>query len=231
LTVVRLHGPALTERFDYLGLLTFVLIGNVTSTVMTADPQKLRFTLLAALGLAPLLTGTVGWAEPASDVSSVETRILCARPGNTILFIRGDQIVEARVDRVTLTSGSLRLKRWGSTLRGRLASQNLELSLGQGHVTGHIADRPILLEVARADTSLNVSGQFGARAISLHLSARVLSGDIGPCSYDLQFRNDEYAGRVSCGAAPAAVSLRVPAALIARSDVELAAMLTAFLAR
>ena len=98
-------------------------------------------------------------------------------------------------------------------------------------VTGRIGGRPILLDVARADQSLTISGQFGARAIALHLNVRALGGDIGPCRYALEFRRDKYLGQVGCGGEPAAVQLRVPAALVARGDVELAAMLTTFMAR
>ena len=90
---------------------------------------------------------------------------------------------------------------------------------------------PSPLPTSRADQSLTISGQFGARAIALHLNVRALGGDIGPCRYALEFRRDRYLGQVGCGGEPAAVQLRVPATLVARGDVELAAMLTTFMAR
>jgi hypothetical protein len=147
------------------------------------------------------------------------------------LLVVGDQVREARVDRVSLAGRALVLKRWGSKLSGRLATQNLELGLNPDQITGRIADRPVQLDVVRADESLTVSGRFGARAISLHLNVRAVTGEIGPCRYNFEFRRKEYAGRVDCGGEPTAVRLRIPAALVARGDVELAAMLTAFLAQ
>jgi hypothetical protein len=78
---------------------------------------------------------------------------------------------------------------------------------------------------------LQVAGRFGSRGIALDLGPRLIAGEVGPCRYDLRLEGDEYLGTVGCGTRPRSARLKLPVALIVRDDVELAAMLTALLAR
>jgi hypothetical protein len=87
------------------------------------------------------------------------------------------------------------------------------------------------MEVGRDVASLNVEGRFGARGISMQLSPSSVTAEVGPCRYALKFQHNEYAGHVGCGGEPEPVHMRVPASLVARSDVELAALFTSLLAR
>ena len=180
--------------------------------------------------VAACLAVSAAKAEPPRDVSSVDARVLAAAPGDTILFIRGDQISTARVDRVSLTGRRVRLLRSGSKVRGSISSADLAFELESDRVNGNVAGRRVALDVARAEGGLTISGQFGSRAIMLQLSVHALNGDIGPCHYELASHGNDYSGQVACGGLPARVQLRFPSALTARGDVELAAMLTAFLA-
>ena len=107
----------------------------------------------------------------------------------------------------------------------------MELELQAARITGRIGTRDIVLDVGRADRALSVRGKFGARAVSEDLAPTGVTAEVGPCRYDLKFQHMEYSGQVGCGAEPEAVHLRVPAALVARSDVEIAALFTALLAR
>lgn len=200
---------------------------------LDADPRGWRRTptTVACAALLALAAPTAARGDSPTELSSVETRVLAAQPGDTILFILGNQITEVRVNREALLGRTVRLRRSGAKMRGRLASEDVEMSLGPSQVTGQIAGRPIALDVARAEGRLTVAGRFGARAVSLRFSLRAVDGEIGPCRYDLAFRRDQYIGRLACGGEPTAVQLRVPTTLVARGDVELAAMLTAFLAR
>ena len=107
----------------------------------------------------------------------------------------------------------------------------MELELQAARIIGRIGARDIVLDVGRSEGALKVRGKFGARAVSEDLAPTGVTAEIGPCRYDLKFQHMEYWGQVGCGAQPEGVRLRVPAALVARSDVEIAALFTALLAR
>jgi hypothetical protein len=169
--------------------------------------------------------------KPPAELSSVEGRALAAQPGDSLLLIVGDRITVARVDRAGVWCRDVRLRLDGERLRGRVSGQNVELDMSDGRVSGKIAAQAVSLLVARADGALRVTGRFGARAIDEELTPRAISAEIGPCRYELRLGRNEYGGQVSCGGQPEGVRLRVPATLAARGDVELAALLTAILAR
>jgi len=167
---------------------------------------------------------------PAAGVS-VENRLLAAEPGQTMSFAVGDRDEVARVDRDGFTSPDIELRRSPNRLRGHVGAESAELVLGPGRITGQIGDSPVSLDVLRSGNRLRIEGQFGSRAIALDIRPGAVAGMAGPCLYDLTLQGAGYRGRVTCGAAPKPVRLRVAAAFVAQSDVEIAAILTALLAR
>jgi hypothetical protein len=191
--------------------------------------------LAALLGVVlptlPTSTTRAEDAKPPREVSSVEERALAARPGDSLFLIVGDRITVARIDRACVTSRGVRLELAGTHVRGELGGQRVALELGPRRVEGHVGERDVSMDVARGDAALNVEGRFGARGISLHLSPASVIAEVGPCRYALKFQHNEYQGQVGCGGDPVGVRLRVPASLVARGDVELAALFTSLLAR
>jgi hypothetical protein len=186
------------------------------------------------LTFAAVLWSTVsdaGEPQPPVDVSSVADRVLAAQPGDSLLLVVGDRITTARVDRAGMTSRGVSLKFAGTRLRGQVGGQRVQLEMRGAHINGEIGTLEVSLDVSRLEGALNVTGRFGARAVAEELTPGAVTADIGPCRYVLKFQHMEYAGQVSCGGQPEPVHLRVPAALVARSDVELAALFTALLSR
>jgi hypothetical protein len=214
------------------------LLAAAEGRVVLTDKQPFRVRRLLALALAASAAGGVvsaaraGESQPPVEVSSVEDRVLAARPGDALLFIVGDRITTARVDRSGIVSRNVSLHLAGTRLRGQVGGQSVQLDLGGARITGTIGSSEVSLQITRSDGGvLKVVGRFGARAISEDLSPGAVTAEIGPCRYALKFQHDEYAGQVGCGGRPEAVHLRVPAALVARGDVELAGLFTALLAR
>jgi hypothetical protein len=168
---------------------------------------------------------------PPRQVSSVADRALAGQPGDTLFLMVGDRITLARVDRAGITSQTVRLRLAGTQLHGKVGGQLVTLDLGERRIEGHIGSREVSLDVSRGKTGIEVSGRFGARGITQSLSPTAVTAEVGPCRYELTFKGREYVGQVGCGGEPVGVQLRVPAALVARGDVELAALFTAMLAR
>jgi len=183
--------------------------------------------LIAALGTSP----AVAEIDAPIEVSSVADRALSARPGESLLLVVGDRITTARVDRAGISSRGLSLRLSGNKMRGEVGGQRVDIELAGARITGRIGAFEIALEVGRVDGALNVKGHFGARSASEALSPTAVTAEVGPCRYELKFQHQEYAGQVECGGQPEPVHLRVPAALIARRDIEIAALFTALLAR
>jgi hypothetical protein len=170
-------------------------------------------------------------SRPPLDVSSVADRVLAAQPGDALLFVVGDRITTARVDRTGLTSRGVSLRLAGTRMRGQVGGQRVQLEMRGGHISGEIGAVAVALDVVRADGALKITGRFGTRAVAEDLTPGQVTAEVGPCRYVLKFRQREYLGEVGCGGQPEPVQLRVPATLVARGDVELAAMFTALLSR
>ncbi len=169
--------------------------------------------------------------KPPLEVSSVADRVLAARPGDALFLVVGDRIITARVDRSGMSSRGVNLRFVGDRLRGQVGGQHVDLELRSERIQGKIGTLEVALEVGRSEGALKVTGRFGARAVSEDLTPGTVTAEVGPCRYVLKFQHMEYAGQVGCGGQPEPVHLRVPATLVARSDVELAALFTALLSR
>ena len=172
-----------------------------------------------------------GELQPPLEVSSVGARVLAARPGDSLFLVIGDRITTARIDRAGVTSRAVNLRLSGDRIRGRVGGQNVDLVMRGERIDGHIGAREVSLEVGRSAGALKVNGRFGARAVSEELAPSAITAEVGPCRYMLKFQRNEYSGQVGCGGQPEGVRLTVPAALVARRDVELAALFTALLSR
>ena len=185
------------------------------------------FALATLMGALP----EAGEIKPPLEVSSVADRVLAARPGDSLFLVVGDRIITARVDRSGMSSRGVTLRFFGDRLRGQVGGQHVDLELRSERIQGKIGSLEVALEVGRSEGALKVTGRFGARAVSEDLTPGAVTAEVGPCRFVLKFQHMEYAGQVGCGGQPEPVHLRVPATLVARSDVELAALFTALLSR
>jgi hypothetical protein len=211
---------------------------DVESVDQPAPPRAVRAVAIMRLPVGAVVAASLcalpaaaGDLQAPIEVSSVADRALSARPGDSLLLVVGDRITTARVDRGGISTRGLSLRLIGDKLRGEVGKQRVEVELRGSRISGHIGTREIALEVSRSEGALKVTGQFGARAVSEALTPNEVTAEVGPCRYILKFQKMEYAGQIGCGGQPEPVHLRVPAALIARRDVEIAALFTALLAR
>jgi hypothetical protein len=180
-----------------------------------------------AVGLL-VVSSAARTAEPAVSVAN---RLLAAQPGDDLLIEIGDSDDVARIDRDALSSGTVDLRKSPGRLVGHVGVESAELVLEPRRVLGQIGDRNVSLDVLRSTQQMRITGTFGARAVDLTVSPSAIGGQVGPCSYRLSLQRDQYSGQVECGGGPEPVILRFPVAFVARDDEEIAAMLTALLAR
>jgi hypothetical protein len=203
----------------------------------------LRWSALAVVFVVVVVggSGTVSFGQAqaqapapapvAAPPVSPSRRTLAAQPGDALLLTVGDDASVAHVDRDGLTSQSVDLHRSGTGLEGHVGVASVSLGFGPGRITGQIGDDPVALDVVRVPGALHVMGRFGIRRVAFELAPQVVGGDLGSCFYSLRLQTTDYAGDVTCGGQPQPVQLQIPVALIERSDVELAALLVAVLAR
>ena len=181
--------------------------------------------------LLPAMVARADEPRPPLQVSSVSERALSSRPGDSLLLIVGDRITVARIDRLGVSSRGVHLQLVGTHVHGEVGGQRVTLDLGERRIEGQVGAKEVVLDVSREGTAVKVSGRFGARGVAQALSPTSVTAEIGPCRYFLSFQHNEYAGQVGCGGDPEPVHMRVPASLVARGDVELAALFTSLLAR
>ena len=186
--------------------------------------------ILRSLMVVVAIVATAPTAAPRST-SSVETRLLASEPGESMLFAVGDDAQSFHVWREGITGVAVNLRRSPGHLSGNVGSEPVDLVLASPRISGTIGDHAVSLDVLRSDNQMRIVGHFGARAIALDVQMGRIDGDVGPCSYRLPLKSGRYRGQIACGGEPEPVRLDIPVALVARSDVELAAMLTAVLAR
>jgi hypothetical protein len=180
--------------------------------------------------LAGIVLLAVGWAQSSSLVGPAN-RFLSAAPGETLQYSTGDDVHVARVTREGMTSGDVVLRRSGDGLRGVVGAEPVALSVDPRRLAGTIGDARIALDVVRSPGRMEVVGHFGTRSVALDLRPDLIEGQVGPCWYRMPLERGAYSGRVACGGAAEPVRLTVPVSLLARPDGEIAAMVTALLAR
>lgn len=202
--------------------------GSVTVFKSRGVPIRARgFTRISACAIF-LASLPLGAAAPTS---SIATRVLASRPGGTLSFTVGDDVRVFEVSRDALVGDDVELRRYPGHLRGRVGSEPVDLALAPPRITGQLGDHAVSLDMIPVTDGIQVAGRFGAREVVLHVRMQGIDGATGPCAYHLKPMQSRYQGDISCGGEPEQVQLEVPVALVARSDVEVAAMLVAVLAR
>lgn len=184
---------------------------------------RLMFIVVAlAVGRPALAAGS-----PASS----DAPLLASTPNQPLTFTIGDKAQVADVTRDGLVDANVSLRVSPGRLHGHVGADPVDLRLEPRRVAGTLGDQPVGLDVIRSGRTLEVAGTFGARSVAMDIAHDGVEAQIGPCDYHLRLSVERYRGFVTCGGGPASVDLIVPVALVARDDRELAAMLTALLAR
>jgi hypothetical protein len=188
---------------------------------------------IGVVGTAVLISAAALGGGAVRAQSSIENRLLAAEPGRTLTVRIGDNVQTAQVSHEQISSVPVDLRRADDRLSGRVGDQDVDLVLEYHHVSGDVGGQPVSLDVLpREPRALTIAGRFGSRSVALEIKPAGVVGAVGPCSYRATVRGGAaYVGQVACGGPSQALELRFPAVFVARSDVELAATLTAILAR
>ncbi|HVV53121.1 MAG TPA: hypothetical protein VHO06_25915 [Polyangia bacterium] len=177
------------------------------------------------------VTLTLGLWLSAGGAGFAQVPVLASRPGQTLTFSVGDSTRVADVTREGFSADGVVVQRAPGRLRGEVGVEPLNVELEPQRVAGTLGDHRVSLDVLRARDGLQIVGSFGARSIAIEVRPSGIHGQVGPCWYSLTRAGADYRGNVSCGGPAEMVDLKVPVSFVARDDRELAAMLTALLAR
>ncbi len=137
----------------------------------------------------------------------------------------------ADVTREGLSTKDVSLSLSPGHMQGVVGVESVDFRFEPKRLEGQIGDRRIALDVLRSPDGLQVVGTFGERSVAMEVRPSGIQAQIGPCWYSLPLITGSYRGSVSCGAHLEPVTLTVPVALVARDDLEIAAMLTSLFAR
>jgi hypothetical protein len=119
----------------------------------------------------------------------------------------------------------------GDRLVGAYRNHDVELRAAGDRVRGHIGATAISFRVARTGQGFRMHGGEGESPIDLLIGPEQISGELGGCRFTLNAADDAYKGTRRCepSAYPAAVTVRLPAALEGVAAARLAALLTLLL--
>lgn len=156
---------------------------------------------------------------------------MASSPGQTLTFTVGDRVRIADVTREGLSTKDVSLRLFPGHMQGVVGVASVDFRFEPQRLEGQLGDRQIALDVLRSHNGLEVVGTFGERSVAMEVRPTGIQAQIGPCSYSLPLISGSYQGSVTCGAHLEPVTLTVPVALVARDDLEIAAMLTSLFAR
>ena len=189
----------------------------------------------ATVSLSVMMAGaaTPGLSRAATVSSSTLPRepLLASSPGQTLSFTVGDRVRLANVTRDGLSTEDVSLRLFPGHMRGEVGVESVDFRFEPKRLEGQIGTHRIGLDVLRSGQELQVMGTFGERSVGMEVRLSGIHAQIGPCFYSLPLMLGSYRGYVTCGGQAVPVTLTVPAALVARGDLEIAAMLTALFAR
>ena len=185
------------------------------------------------LSLVLAVAASVGLARAAIVSPSTSDRgpLLASSPGNTLTFTVGDRVRIADVTREGLSTKDVSLRLFPGHMQGVVGVESVDFRFEPQRLEGQIGNRRIALDVLRSTNGLQVVGTFGERSVAMEVRLSGIHAQIGPCWYSLPLITGSYQGSVTCGAQLEPVTLTVPVALVARDDLEIAAMLTSLFAR
>lgn len=112
------------------------------------------------------------------------------------------------------------LHRSDRRLEGNHLGRELKATLGDRLVEGSVGGKTIHLELGREDQATSVHGLYQGQETALRIDEQRLSGNVGPCTYDLKKSEGRYRGTSSCGSAPAETTLVVPEMLLEKPESE-----------
>ncbi len=111
------------------------------------------------------------------------------------------QDISVRISPESAVGPGVQLVRDDDAVRGRAAGQSVYLRIvkGKGELDGLVGSQPAWISTAsRKGSSPRLEGTFGGGTLELDVSAKELSGTVGPCTYDLDFKDEAYQGVRVC---------------------------------
>jgi hypothetical protein len=109
--------------------------------------------------------------------------------------------VSVRISPESAVGPGVQLVRDSGAVRGRAAGQSVYLRIvkGKGELDGLVGSQPAWISSAsKKGSSLRLEGTFSDGTLELDINAKELSGTVGPCTYDLDFKDEAYQGIRVC---------------------------------
>jgi hypothetical protein len=156
-----------------------------------------------SLGVLLLCLGTAAGAQEA-EAPRAEEQEPEAPEQDEEQFLRvqtAKRDVSVRISPESAVGPSVQLVRDSGAVRGRAAGQSVYLRIekGMGELDGLVGSQPAWISSAsQKGSSLRLEGTFGGGTLKLGVSEKELSGTVGPCTYDLDFKDEAYQGVRVC---------------------------------
>ena len=157
-----------------------------------------------SLGVLLLCLGTAAGARgpEAPPAPEQEPEEAAERGEGQFLRVQtAKQDVSVRISSESAVGPGVQLVRDEGAVRGRAAGQSvyLRIAKGKGELDGLVGSEPAWISSAsKKGSSLRLEGTFGGGTLALDVSAKELTGTVGPCTYDLDFKDEAYQGVRVC---------------------------------
>jgi hypothetical protein len=173
-----------------------------------------------ALGVSLLALGTEGRAQEVPPGQARQEQAQGQQEDGTYLTLRTpNQEVTLQVTRTFIIGPDIQLVRDldEDIVQGRAQGRSVFLTAVESEVEGLVGSMPALITFSRERRGqpLRLEGNIAGSPIQLRIEQNALTGTLGPCTYDLERKGNEYRGiRVCAGSTRQDVSLTLPPGLL-----------------
>jgi hypothetical protein len=169
-------------------------------------------------------------SAPPATVAPPVWAFASASPGSgKELRLRSEtRYIQVSIEGDTIFGPTWNLKHGGTYIRGTGgAHQAVQITLRGTHAEGNANNAPLTVDLKPQDNgATQVTGLFGGIISDFTISPTSFQGKLGPCSYDLAFKDGRYEGMGNCGGRTVnGVSLQLPVAMASWTDLEVAVVL------
>lgn len=158
-------------------------VARAPSLVMSPSPSR---RLGCSLGLLLLCLGTTALAQEREA-------------GYFLRLQTPTQDVSVQVSPESIVGSDVRLVRDEKVVRGRASGRSVFLRLTQGQLDGLMGAQPLRLTSSEQEGGSLLEGTLLGAPVDLEFGPKQLTGSVGPCTYDLEYRDEAYVGVRTCG--------------------------------
>jgi hypothetical protein len=154
-----------------------------------------------SLGVLLLCLGTASGARDPDAPPAQEPDAPERDEGQFLRVQTAQRDVSVRISPESAVGPGVQLVRDDAAVRGRAAGQSVYLRIvkGRGELDGLVGSEPAWISSAsKKGSSLRLEGTFGGDTLELDVDPQGLSGTVGPCTYDLDFKDEAYQGVRVC---------------------------------